>query len=469
MKLNECQIKIIDDIKQSLLTDQQQLFLIKGDFQTGKTKIISSLPEDMNMIVLNSDDFHSQDPDLKNSNLYNFFGLSLIYPFSIFKTKINNKLLTVSHENYEERFFIKKNKKVYFSLSPHEKSTEYKIIFMPSKNSERFKSFLTYPNISNNILIIDDIDKIDRKILLFIDFNLKIIFKNENPFGGLNVLLLGNPFHQILNKNSSFSLENFSDEINILSSFKQYELKECVVSLKKRAKELFFHESIAINYDIDFSKDVYKNFTDAIYLSHEKEFIKSFLKYYINNKNKKIFTIQSKLNTEDPLFKSLKPENSYYYINFYNDTLYFMEDEKVFFIQNVEEYEIKKGQFGILKKINWKINNKDNSFICDEIIAIVEVNGKSFEITDLPFKCIHKKKEIYSKSQLPFVLAKCLEFKYMKFVPKTEKIIYVIDSKNTFHFIKKVICNRKKIDLLAFQNTVFLAKENEISFPLLFL
>lgn len=458
-------------------------FIIEGKQKTGKTylaeQIYSELKDEYNCIMLNN--FFSNN----NTNSFSrFFGLSIEEPYKHFSIKINNKRIESEHRNYFNYFIhdlLKTNESKHnFSISPYMETEKFKRFIEPMETNVLCddvtkKCLHTYENdkidLSGNLLIIDNAESIKREDLIFIDFNLKRIFKSKDFFANAKIVFLGNP-----EKKSTYNFFDLKDyENNILNNnftFLTLNITIPLIDIILQTPQIENWRML----DFDYNTDSRIGFENATIISKDYKFIisRNLEKLdKLTNENKEIkfvVYVDNQINLKEK-FNNLNSSIQEYYIKSFNEPVFICKDMRILFVRDISDASIKKGSFGVIQEIKYctkKISDKEPCIIK----KINDVDLKMINVNDVKIKVLVKKKIktitastmiskvdneiIFTKKYLPFINTACINLKYLNFI--SDNVPLILDISNDFKrieledFIHKTV----KIENTRFLNTVFL-------------
>lgn len=422
----------------------KKLFLVNGKSCSGKTKLSQEI-----LNIYNSN--KQLNPFIINGNKFCFFfSLDEFNNYEIIKIPIEKTKIIVNYKNDD------------INITPHKDSRAYKEIFRENKYKEKNKNF----SFEKNLLIIDDCDKVMLTNLFLLDKTLRLIFNKEELFGGIHIILIGNSKINVFYDNI-FSSELYNNSKNLYKDFNVFKINDVQTrfsklhpqfdynnqnsflskdKLENRAGILNQREKIFFKLrDVDTYNKAFKN---KIYFSNNYEDIFYFNKNIINEINVKKYKIKPTLlfKSEDVDKKRLSYFNNCYKKLLTSITIFI--NMKVVFIYNIVEEEIKRGEFGIIKKINFKKNILDNEKELDALEYLKNIIVK----TDKGLKTIVLRKNINRETGLSFLLLPvnigyCVDIKYLTYINEGNLLL----SKTTDIHILETCIN--KINNIGFKNT----------------
>lgn len=489
--------KIIND-----LNNEPSHSLICGDTSTGKTNLASLLKKqlvDYNVILLTPYVVKNED---EFTNLYSYFDISYQSIFEQITIKLNNKKICIKYTNYESdnlhpSLQTKENKMNYI-FTPMLGTLERENIFSKAiypKENDLITTFVNNkPDLSKNILLIDNVNFLNVKILKYIENSLRLAFNNDKFFGGLNTILLGNYFLDETS-NSIFDLINFNkNERQFLKKYKYYKLEKFIDVSKhnminylpkfKSEKIIDFQElNLFINNDTDRSNLLYNKFSTepTLYVSNLIHEINNFnkrknfdVKQYDTKTNESTFyVIESNDFTDFKYYKSLEPKIRDLYQYKCEEVLTLRKNTKIIFIISLKDIGIKKGSIGYIKKIkcdksNFVIDRQtqdDGSVhIYKKIQAIkvqgiiVHVEGKDYSIDLYNEKhyIANSKILLLERKQFPFKLGWATHYNFLKFIPVINNLVVMLNNTFRYDMLKTCMMKCKTINNIGFVNAVLL-------------
>lgn len=370
---------------------------------------------------------------LNRSNFYPFFNFSLLNPFSDVIIKLNNINI---HLNLKTETIFPPNYKNY--------------IFDDNYFAKKKNYFVGLP--IKNILIIEDIELIEYKYIYIIDCCLRMIFDKSKPFGGINIIFLGNFFNKtniysfydsIILKKKDFSLYYCKNNIN--SNIELYKNNLIIPdTLYNSWKKLNFNIKTNTVKDVLF---ISKN-TTTINKYNKSKIGKNGIKVYINFSFKEIY-----FQLSEHQQKQIK--NFFFLPN----VLYLKKKIFIIFIKDIKSRQIKAGQEGKIIKIYYKNKKKERNFISTDIKYIsVKINEEIHQIEPFEYTFEYKNNIYYTKIQFPFVVKYCIHMNLIKKIIKPVNLMVLILDENSLpEYIEYV--SKAKCDNFLIQNTILLTNK----------
>lgn len=428
----------------------EKRYLVNGKSCSGKTKISNKILSyfikngEFNPFIINGDNFGR------------FFSLSSLNDYKTIKIPIENTKISLD--------FTTDN----VWIQPHPLSDIYKDIFKEHKYIEKNKVFSHV----NNLLIIDDCDKIDLIFIFVVDKALRLIFDSEQFFGGVNLLFIGNS-KVATNFDNIFSSALYNNNKNIYKIFNLISINQVKTIFSKTNPEL---EQLSVNsliientlqnsagilkekYKLYFKqRDVEINRTDLYfetYFSNDYKEINNFNEDVLENINSCKYIFKPYKLFDDNSIDKIKLD---YFYKFYDkalNPLILFDNAKIVFTMDIPEEGIKKGQFGYVKKINIKknISNLNNEFLNIDLQSHfkeleIEVNGVLKKVTT---RKIRNPDTGLIFISLPIILGYCVHFKFLSYLEKGNVLL----TKNiNIHVVEA--CINKILDI-GFKNTSLL-------------
>lgn len=430
--------------------DGEKRYLVNGKSCSGKTKLTNKIfsyfikNNEFNPFIINGEGFSR------------FFSLSPLDEYKKIKIPIENSKIEIDFSS------------TVVNIQPHPLSDKYKDIFKEHKYIEKNKVF----SYTKNLLIVDDCDKVDLVFIFVIDKALRLIFDNEQFFGGVNLLFIGNS-KVVTNFDNIFSSALYNNNKNICKNFNLISINQTETIFSKTNPNLDY-----TSINSFFIKNMIKNRAgilqekDKLYFKERDVEINRtdlYFETYFTNDYKEIENFNEDILENIKSFKYIfKPYKLFndneieknkldYFYKFYDkalEPLILFDNAKIVFTMDIPEIDIQKGQFGYIKKINLKkkISDLDNEFLnidlqsCFKNIEI-EVNGNIKKIT---IKKIRNPDTGLIFFSLPIILGYCVHFKFLSYLPKGNLLL----TKNiNIHVLEA--CINKILDI-GFRNTSLL-------------
>lgn len=399
------------------LENGQLRYLINGKSCSGKTRLANKI-----LSLYNKSEKYNAF--IVNGSLFNkFFNLTTFNDYKIIKIPIENTKIELDFSSGPP------------IIHPFPESIAYKNIFQPHKYINKNKNF----SFEKNLLIVDDCENVNLEAFNVVDKSLKEIFDKQQLFGGIKMIWIGNSkaetvFDNIFtsalynnNKNiyklfklisinsikTRFSLLNPNLEYINLNYFMLKEKIKNRSGILQEKDKLFFK-----NADVEIHR---KESINDIYFSNDYDEINAHNRKIIEkSKNKKYLLQPTKLFNDS----EVSQDKLDYFYKIYEKVLepiVLFEGMKVFFICNIDDLDIKRGDIGIVKLINHR-NTSDTIIKMDKELkfVVIETNGKLKEIY---VKKITNRETGLSFKYLPINIAYCIHFKYLTYLPKANLIL----------------------------------------------
>lgn len=427
------------------IASDKKLYLVNGKSCSGKTTLINNLftyfieNTKFNPFVLNGERFNS------------FFSLSPFNDFKTVKIPIENSKILVDFSNDNT------------IIHPHPLTDRYKEIFSEHKYIEKNKRF----SHKNNLVIIDNCEKIDLKLFFCVNKAIKMIFNKNNFFGNIPLIMVGNS-RIATNHDNIFSSALYFNHKNIYKKFNYISINSVETTfsnLLPTLEKMLTNKNLKtdkrnVGVLVDNEKKYFKSRDVEIhrkdlyfepYFTEDYKEINNFNKNVISNVNgKKYIFLPSKLFKDCDVNK----ENLIFFNKYYNSLLKpltLFDNARVVVTNDFPDLSVKKGDIGYLKKINLKpinfnVKNEVLNIDCQDHLKDIEIdiNGRSILI---------EPKKIYNAEiglgfiYIPLVLGYCIHFKYFTSLKRANVLL----TKNINTHIVEACIN--KISDIGFKNT----------------